>query len=355
VAEITIREAGPGDVSGIVHLLRPHEPEDGAEADGLRAVWHWLYQANPCAVGKVLIATDPSDRIVAHEGVVPFRYRVAGRLATAGLPCKLVVEESHRRSMLFPRLELRLLRGYPEQGIDFLFTPMINHKEAHFRLGFVGLGDLPIYARPFRFDRLARRVLPNALLRALAYPLMRLAEGLWRWSPRPAAGLRVERVARFDSDMDEFLEAQLEPYDTCALRTASILNWRFAEPRGRRYALHVVRQQGRPVGYVVLRRMKMSSFDVLALVDLLWDPQRQDVAQALRHTVHLAALEAGVELATCMLNPHSPLLPHLSRWGFLKTPEAFELVTHSPNSRPVSLERSSYRDWHITWFEHDYV
>jgi hypothetical protein len=165
----------------------------------------------------------------------------------------------------------------------------------------------------------------------------------------------VEQVARFDKDIDPFLSAQMESYGIGAVRTAAILNWRFVAPASRQYAIHIVREAAQPVAYAVLRRMQMAGFDVLALVDFLFDPRRPDVARTLLYAVHRAALEARVDLVTCLLNPHSPLLPALRRFRFLRTPESFQLAVHCPAGSPLRFDSRSYPAWHITWFDHDYV
>jgi hypothetical protein len=100
--------------------------------------------------------------------------------------------------------------------------------------------------------------------------------------------------------------------------------------------------------------MRMKEFTVLALVDLLYDPERADVARAVQSCVHAAALAGKVDMAACLLNPESPLTPCLRKCGYRRTPETFTLIVHSaaggtPQFGPTAA------GWHITWFDHDYV
>ena len=109
------------------------------------------------------------------------------------------------------------------------------------------------------------------------------------------------------------------------------------------------------LGYVVLRFMRMFEFDVLAIVDILYPSERRDVGSALLSKIHDLALKTRADMAVCLLNPHSPFLPVLKRQGFLKTPEGFSLIVHEPEDGGVQFKPGSFKQWHPTWFDHDYV
>ena len=101
--------------------------------------------------------------------------------------------------------------------------------------------------------------------------------------------------------------------------------------------------------------MDMQGFDTLALVDLVFPPERPEVGHSLLAAAHRVAVAARVDMAVCMLNPHSPLLPALRRCGYLEAPEAFTLMVHVPPQSPARLDENLFRQWHLTWFDHDYV
>jgi hypothetical protein len=70
---------------------------------------------------------------------------------------------------------------------------------------------------------------------------------------------------------------------------------------------------------------------------------------------HQLAVAEGVDIAVTMLSEHSPLRPLLRRWGFVASPEQFTLVLHEPRATRQNLAARPPQDWHVTWFDHDFV
>jgi hypothetical protein len=93
----------------------------------------------------------------------------------------------------------------------------------------------------------------------------------------------------------------------------------------------------------------------LAIVDLLYEVGRPAVGHALLRQVHAIARGEGVDLSVTMISNKSPYLPLLRKWGFLATPEKFTLITHEPKNGRHRLNDRPFSDWHVTWFDHDFV
>jgi hypothetical protein len=352
VPPFSIREAVPADVPGIVALLRPYEHADGPNEDALTELYKWQFESNPAGTSKALVAVDAEGSIVGHEGLVPMRVVRKGRPAIAALPCKLVVHRRFHKSMLFLRMESLLLRSYETSGVEFLYCAARNDLKAHYALGFRTIGTIPILARPYRLGRIARHVFgPFAPLVSVVRPPVEWALcQTWMFAGR---NITVQEESQFAVRLESFLERTQRRFEFAAERTVTILNWRFGFVR-RGYRLFVASDQGEPVGYVVLRDMSMGDFRTLAVVDLFHDPRRTDVGAALLRTVHTMAVSRGVDLASCLINPNSPLYPVVKRAGYFRTPEAFELIVHQPKGSPL-LDGSDFASWHVTWFDHDYV
>jgi hypothetical protein len=355
--EFNIRSAQPGDVAGIAALQDDVEPDVRMAPEPYCALWHWLCEANPVGIREAYVGADAEGRIVAHEALVPFTIRNHDTTLIGGLPCQLVVQREFRRTALFPKLELQLLAEYPRSGVHFAYAPARERVlKAHVALGFRELGRLPVYARPYRLGNLARHYLGAGWLYRLLAPAVKLAELPLRFRlPHRSLGVKVAPIAAYDDATGDALDAVCARLGACALRTARILNWRFFQAPDRHYQAFVARDASAILGHVVLRRMSMHGFDTLALVDLVFSPERPEVGRSLLAMAHRAALTAGVEMAVCMLNPHSPLLPALRRYGFMEAPESFTLIVHEPPQSSVGLDDEFYRRWHLTWFDHDYV
>jgi hypothetical protein len=350
-----IRSGHEGDAAGIARLHAGIWPDEFPDDKAYIAFWRWLFKEFPGSESSVLVGEDPGGEIVGHGALIPYRFRMHGRDCQAGFICQLMVKEEFRRELLFPRLETSLLRDYPGKGIEFVYG-LINLpqvRKAHLAFGFRGLGELRVYARPYDPRALARSLVKNRLLSALLSPVLSIARRVLRsGGPRFRGGLEVREFARFDERFAELLEKAAGFYPVTTRRTPEILNWRFGRSPGREYVMWAAEEGSTVCGYLVARRMSMEGFDTLAVVDLLFPPDRREVGRGLLRALHRKALEAGVVMSACLLNPHDPMLPTLRRGLFVRTPATFTLIFHSSRE---DLSPPPFEDWHLTWLDHDAV
>lgn len=187
-------------------------------------------------------------------------------------------------------------------------------------------------------------------------PGLAIAERVLRlMKPYRECDLEVTEVSKFDSGIDQFVSNVQKYFSLCALRNSAILNWRFAGYPAIKYQILVTKEEGNIIGYVVLRRIEMKRFDVLAIVDILFSPDRVDVGTSLINAVHKIAMQLNVDMSACLLNPYDPLCPILIKCGYFKTPETFSLIVHQPNGTKPNFSEDSFDKWHLTWFDHDAV
>lgn len=353
----TIREFRESDLPGVIQLQHPYEGDGCDKLQNVASIFRWLFQNNPHSIQQVLVGVDNQERIVAHYAVVPFQLIKGGATLLGGLPCKLVVAEDFRKTLLFRDLELTLLKQYKSAGLDFLYAPVAKARvlTAHLALGFQSLGVAPVYARPYQLRRLITHFIRSKALCMVLQPLFWLVDRLLRLNWRRCGKIEVIEADRFDAGMNSCLEKLQRQFDICAIRTSSILNWRFADFPHRDYQILIAKDGGDMLGYAVLRFMRMFEFDVLAIVDILYSSERRDAGYALFRKIHDLALKIRADLSVCLLNPDSPFLPTLKRHGFLKTPEGFSLIVHEPEGGDVKFKPGSFEQWHLTWFDHDYV
>ncbi len=355
--KFNIQEGRSSDIPGISRLFFEVEQESNVDNIEFAAWWKWLYKNNPYSIQKALIGVDEEDTVVAHMAMVPFKYLKTGQFFMGGLICQLMVAEAFRKELLFLQMELRILKEYKEAGIDFAYGLLNRPKvlKAHLALGFRQLGILPVYARPYKLDSITSYFFKSKILSGLFKPIVFLLNPFLRLRWYPSSKLEICEVKHFDSDIDGFCESVQTYFSCSAFRNSDILNWRFTQLSERKYQIIIARDKGTVVGYVVLRRMKMKGIQTMVIVDMLFSPDRSDVGKALLKTIHKEAARSNVEISACLLNPHSPLLPVLKKFGFLKTPESFSLIVHRSNDSPVPSNGCSFDKWHITWFDHDLV
>ena len=355
-ARYVLRTAGVADAAGIGDLsLRLGEDPDIHSAEEFAAWWKWMYADNPAGAGKALVATDADGRSVGHCGLVPFQYAKGGETLRGGFICQLMVDTAFRKSLLFPNMETRLLRESPNDGFDFCFG-LVNRPEvikAHAGLGFRCVGALPVYARPYRVQRLIdRRLGAVAPAGRIVAPVVNaLLKTNLSWSSGISTAVQSDP---FGPEMDALVGRVAPRFRICGARSAAILNWRFMHAPKRRYQVWVAGERAAPVGYIALRRMSLKGFDVLVIVDLFFDPGRHDVGRALVSRAHRVALAERVDMSVCLMNGTDPLLPVLERAGFMRTPESLTLIVHEPRGNADRISSAALEDWHLTWFDHDY-
>jgi len=355
LSEYVIRKIKDEDILGIAQLHCEIWPDDFKENEKYILFWKWLFKENPCSIQEVLVGADTKEKIIAHCSLAPFRFLINGRLFTAGFICQLMVNENFRKELLFPELEVRLLKEYKDSSIDFVYG-LINKPrivKAHLAFGFKKIGIFRVYARPYKPTGLVRHFIRNRVLNLFLKPILFLLQLFLHFSwCTNKSNLEIKEVNHFDLNFDSFLIGVQKFFPISSLRSSEILNWRFVRSPDRKYQILVVKEESSVCGYAVLNRMRMKGFDVLNIVDILFSPNRIDVGKRLLNAVHREALKLKVEMSACLLNPHDPLLPVLKRCIYLKTPESFLLVLHEPKERLTDFD---FEKWHLTWFDHDCV
>jgi hypothetical protein len=344
------------DLPAVYDLYRAIEPLHDITAEGFARWWRWLYVDNPRSLSVVLGSFDVGSRNIGHLALLPIDFLIDGEHVLACSACQLMIAEEQRRTLLYPTLVREFFKAYAEHGCDFCYSQVTRARvlAANLALGFRKGARLPVYARPYRFGKLARLSLGHTseFLRPAVWVAEKLMHLSGPYSGRP---FTVTQERGFPVHFESFLQGVRSQFKLAALRTVQILNWRFVGNADRGYRIFLASEGQRPAGYAVVRRMPMREFDTLAIVDILFDIDRPGIGHALLRTIHQLALSEGVDIAVTMLSEHSPFLRVLRGWGFIESPEQFTLVLHEPKNGPHQLAARPAVDWHVTWFDHDFV
>jgi len=218
-------------------------------------------------------------------------------------------------------------------------------------------------ARPIRVGKLIEQVVKNKVLAAMlrvAAPIGDVAVR-FRRPPRRDPSVEVVQVEQFSPEHTEPLDRMTRPFPLIAQRTVETLNWRFARPKDRGYKILLARaradagRDGELRGYVVTRAMPMKELTTVAVVDLLFAEGDEAAGDALLARAIDEAYAAGADVCACLVNPLGRYFSFLKKRGFFKTPESFTLILHEPPNSPKRVCDIPPADWHLTWFDHDYV
>lgn len=302
--------------------------------------------------------------MVAHYGVAPWAYSFGSEDFQAGLLCKLAIDERYRKSPLFMTLSRAVLAAEFDGGRPLFSFGLANRPGLlpfHLAMGLRHVGDVPVFAKPLRFERVAPSMLSERWAR-LAVPPARLAGRVFRallrrLASRGSKRWEISEVEAFDEDFDR-LDAFRPGGRFRASRSAASLHHRFLQGPPRGYHVYRVDSAEGLAGYFVLRRMPMREFDTLAIVDLVLAPGAKDALGPVLRFVDGQAVEQDVDL-TSVLAGDPGLRNGLRRNLYFETPESFQLLVHPSAGDRVALAEAlagaAIDDWHLTWFDSDYV
>ena len=145
----------------------------------------------------------------------------------------------------------------------------------HLAFGIARIGDIPVYAKPLRLDRIARSTLSSRSFHLVRIPsqlggrLLRFRTAVVYASIRTApshsclcvrTGVRCGRPS-------------LVALSIPCIRSSDTLTRRYLHGPSRGYEPYRVDGPDGLAGYFVLRRMQMKDFDALAIVDMCLDPR----------------------------------------------------------------------------------
>lgn len=328
---------------------------DESDADKFKKILHWLYAEHPTGQRLQIVGED-DKKIVAHYGAMPIIYKFGGQTLLAGLASNLVIDSAYRKNTPFIKLQSYIAKEYSKIGYDFLYGVISRPGvlEPHLRMGWKKMGELKIYVHPIKMYSIFSKLIKNKLLKSICFLPLGLCEILYRITEGINSNvIDVKEITKFDAEFDPFLTQWMSGQKLAAMRSSEILNWRYFGIPDRSYQVYAAKRSGSICGYMVLRRMPMNGFSTLALVDLITsdDP----CASAMLKRCFDIGRKSQVDLIATAINPNSPLKGKLISKGFLRTPMSFTLVTHRPKNKLEQLDQSSFSDWQINWFDHDYV
>jgi hypothetical protein len=124
----------------------------------------------------------------------------------------------------------------------------------------------------------------------------------------------VRAVESFDGRIDGLCREASAPFDLIMVRSARLLNWRYADRRAGPFTILQAEQDGRILGYLTLRVQRETGYiaDVLAL------PGRTDVVGSLAREATRRFAALGAARAECWLMPSHPYAPALAGCGYVR-------------------------------------
>jgi hypothetical protein len=315
-----------------------------------------MYFHNPSSK-HYQIVTEEDDQIIAHEAVIPLQYNFYDKELTLGLGSNTLIHEKHRQMLLFLQMQSYFFKNYLQYKINFTYGLVTRQDvlKVHLKTGYKKIGDVYVYARPYKVKKILNKTFKNIIIQIFSTFISPFADLFLSFFIGSLGDIKVKEEKLFKSDWDSILEKHNKQFKISGIRNSKILNWRFNTLDYRNYILFAAYDKNEYKGYVVIRKMKMQEFSSLAIVDLLCDKEDKNTFNSIIKKVHEYALEQKVDLVSTILSPHSSYLSLFKSKLFIKTPEFFTLVADQPKPSDLNISAELFKDWHINWFDHDFV
>ena len=241
--------------------------------------------ANPCYPDYPNLILEKGKRVVGHLGLIPYEFRIHGKLLKAAFLACLIVEEELRSH----GAGVRLVRE-AEKYFDILYTT----------------GFLPPVAPIFKFCHWSEEVNMTRWVHECRKD--------YEFAEDPA----VVSIDRFGEDWDVTWGRLRDNYAMTIDRSARYLNWRFIDNPQIRYQIFGGRES-----YIILRVEKGDEFTAGRIVDLIGDTEA--VTRLLRR-----AVEFAVNIKADFVDFFS--FPEVHREAFQRS--GFYMYNHNVNPEP---------------------
>lgn len=322
---MSVRPVEASDRDAILALCRDIFALDRAR---LGPAWAWLFDANPVADETPLkgLVLEADGALVGHSGIIPQRFRVAGRELVLSFASAFCVAP-----------------GYRFHGTR-LAHEFLSHRESRFPLTnsgnadtvaiykFFGCREIPgladnDYLMPVRVDRLVRHALSRSR-HARRLTALRAFSPLLRWvgpamsavlGARADGAYRVSRCDAVDEEFDRLWKHLSGSYAVLSVRSREYLAWRYFGHPERPYGIFAARDgAGELAGYLACDvREHESGLKTLNVIDLFCDHANVRLVRALLGTAITEARSRGAD-AVRIRNVPERVKGLLPRMGFVR-------------------------------------
>jgi GNAT superfamily N-acetyltransferase len=326
---LIIRDATEADRDRAVALLAAAHGSEVRDAES----WDWLFRGR---LDRYVVA-EADGMLAAQYALRPLRVLHRGEVIDASLSLDTATHPDFGGRGLMTDLGDR---AYQRAGGDLVlgFPNPSSSWILYNRLGWHELRPFPLLFKP----------LPG---------LIRAATGLALPSLGHLGG-QAERFDRFGSWADDIWHRTASSLGTSVVRDSRHLNWRYAEAPFP-YERFLVRADGEPVAYAVLRTVPWRRGTVSYLMDLAAQPGATVEAKSALQAAVAAARSAASAGIAVVATPRNPLLHLLRSSGFRTVPAralaGFSFGARLSGSLETHDELRRLDGWHVTAGDFDHI
>lgn len=322
----------------------------------------WQYFDNP--VKKLYVDFEveeigQEERLAAIYAVFPVWFKIGSRQAIACQSIDTMTDSRYRGKGLFIKLAQAIYERCSSSGIELVYG-FPNGNSFHgfgTKLDWRSLDPLPFLLLPLR-SRFFLRKIPLKIL-SKAMPDLPL-----HWGLRPTRvpeGVIFKPIQRFDDRVDKLWKEFAENVDAAVIRDSRFLNWRFIDKPDEDYKVLGAYAHERLLGVVIYTIKEKHGGRIGYIMELLHDPLRPDLGEALLAHVKEAFILEKVDAALAWCFKHSPNYRAHRAVGFISLPYKLRPIELHMGFRGFNLSadeslRLLRREaWYISYSDSDTV
>ncbi len=290
MASTTYRSYQKGDELKIIDLFCQAIPQFRTTG-----FWNWINIENPFG-NSIIEVTECDGKIIGHYGVMPLDLWIKGVPVKAGLAIQAVIHPAFRNFKNILRMTGRVWERCGQQGLEFVYA-FPNENIWQINTAFMeweSIGDFRSWELPLGKNR--------------------KVVGMNSGDP-----IEVRRVASFTNRAHGIWDES--PIRKCAkialARTPDFLEWRFFEHPLQHYIVFIAENEGRDIGYIVLKLHRKEKCFYGHIVDVLTvEENAQSVFKALLEEAFKFFEWSKVDVVSCWMCPSNPYFEVLCSLGF---------------------------------------
>lgn len=353
----TVRESTAADKEGIFKLGEAVHGKPFAEEE-----WHWKFERHSGIPAKVYVA-EADSLIVGLRAFIIERLKIFDRVWLTGLGVDIMVHPDFRRygiasqvaNEAFAQMERSgspILVGFPNEAAFKVYS----RRRSYWR----HVCSVPLLVKPLNFDGILRKYIKNFLLRALILTLAKVSWSIFfKGKLHKVQTMAIRQADAFDQRFDQLWEEVCPQYGILLVRDQAFLHWRFKDRPGAGYVIFAAEQEGKLLGYIVLRECQMFGLKIGFIVDILTINQNGVAASLVSKAIEYFKGQ-NVDAAGCLMLTHTPYYKVLKRSGFVIAPkkaihkEFYFGVQVKPSVLPDEMINRR-ENWFITFADTDIV
>jgi hypothetical protein len=335
-------------------LFRRAFPETAGTSVESVSHYNWKFRGLIFNPPSFEYAGDLESRIVAYYAALPYKYKVNGREAVAGMVCDVMTDPEFQGKGLFTKIGRYATSDLKDRGVDFTTGFPIRPEviPGHLKVGWVKAFQLPVYLKVMGL----KSILEKFGMGFIAKPL----DLLWRKcfgfsnSEQLAQTLDFRELSLNEplfSELEDFFSRANSKYFCYLQKDKHFLKWRFSAP-DTQYNFIISRDKTQAInGVAIVRPSNLKGIESLSVLDFECESLRaQDNIQS---EMKRLANSLRKDVISLMCSNHTYKIMKLRRNLFFQTPFKFTFIMKALSDKFDSKRLQTESAWNLFWIDSD--